>query len=108
MIKIFASQYKNQAFVLSAQGHAGAERNAQDHDLVCCAVSTLMGTLANSCAQLKQVKTVYRQSSGDALLRVKDVPQDMKMEVNIRFRMALDGLQALAIQYPECVRVTEE
>lgn len=108
MIKIFASQYNGEAYVLSATGHAGGERNEQDHDLVCCAVSTLMGTLANSCAQLQEVKTIYRQTSGDALLRVKKVPADMREEVAIRFRMALDGLQGLAQQYPECLRVTEE
>ena len=108
MIKIHASLGKEEAFMLSAEGHANAARNENDHDLVCCAVSTLFGTLANSCAMIEDINTVYHAASGNALVTVTNITDDLWAEVASRFRMATDGLQALAIQYPESLRVTEE
>ena len=106
MIKILACMGENAAFVLKAEGHANAERNEKDHDLVCCAVSTLVCTLANSCAMVEDVNTTYRQESGNALLTVDKITKERRQEIAIRFRMAADGLQGLQEQYPDSLRVT--
>lgn len=108
MIRIHASLGKDEAFCLSAEGHAGARRNEYDHDLVCCAVSTLMGTLANSCALIEDVNVVYHANSGNALVTVTKITEEIWPEIASRFRMALDGLQGLAMQYPGSLKVTEE
>lgn len=108
MIKIHASLGNDEAFCLSAEGHAGAGRNEYDHDLVCCAVSTLMGTLANSCALIDGVNTVYHSTKGNALVTVTNITDDIWPEIASRFRMAMDGLQGLAIQYPNSLKVTEK
>lgn len=108
MIIVHASLGRDEAFCLSAQGHANAMRNECDHDMVCCAVSTLMGTLANSCALIEDVNTVYHAASGNALVTVSKIPEEIWPEIASRFRMAMDGLQGLAIQYPKSLKVTEE
>lgn len=106
MISIKAEMGTHCAFNLFAEGHAGAERNENDHDLVCCAVSTIMGVLANSCAMIEDVNTVYHTHSGYALVTVTRIPDDLWAEINSRFQMALDGLEALSAQYPTCIKVT--
>lgn len=92
-------------FSLTAEGHANADRNEDGRDLVCCAVSTVMGMLANSCARIEDVNTVYHSRSGYAHVAVCSIPVDLWAEINSRFQMVLDGLEALAEQYPECLTV---
>ena len=43
-------------FRLSVTGHAGAEKNLQDHDLVCCAASTITQQLLHSLELLQEEK----------------------------------------------------
>ena len=97
MIKILASLGTEEAFTISAQGHAQAARNENDHDLVCCAVSTLLGTLANSCAWV-----------GDVNVTVTNISDDLWGEIASRFRMAMDGLEVLREQYPESLKISVE
>lgn len=106
MINIEAELGEDKVFYLMASGHANAERNEDGRDLVCCAVSTIMGVLANSCALIEEVRTVYHSRSGHAQVSVTDVPEKLRAEINSRFQMAVDGLEALAVQYPQCLWIT--
>ena len=106
MINIEAELGEDKVFYLMASGHADAERNEDGRDLVCCAVSTFMGVLANSCALIEDVRTVYHSRSGHAQVSVTDVPERLRAEINSRFQMAVDGLEALAVQYPQCLWIT--
>lgn len=92
------------AYMLTADGHANAPRNDKDNDLVCCAVSTIVQTLAFSCAIMEDVCTVYHTSSGHAMVTVTRF-DELEGEITSRFQMAADGLTALAEQYPECIRL---
>lgn len=105
MIRVEATINAEDHYMLTADGHAGAERNEQDHDLVCAAVSAIVQTLAFSCAQIEEVSTVYHTSSGHAMVNVTNY-DEMEGEITPRFRMALDGLAAMAQQYPQCITVT--
>lgn len=104
MIHITATIAAEDAYMLTADGHADAGRNEQDHDLLCAAVSAIVQTLAFSCAQIDEVSTVYHTSSGHATLVVTNY-DELEGEITPRFRMALDGLEALAQQYPEHISV---
>lgn len=108
MIKILASLGTEEAFMISAQGHAQAARNENEHDLVCCAVSTLLGTLANSCAWVGDVNVNYQTSSGNGLVTVTNISDDLWGEIASRFRMAMDGLEVLREQYPESLKISME
>lgn len=92
------------AYMLTADGHANAPRNDQDHDPVCCAVSTIVQTLAFSCALIEDVCTVFHTSSGHAMVTVTRF-DELEGEITSRFQMAADGLEALAEQYPEFIRL---
>lgn len=105
MINIEATLGEDAAFSLTAEGHAHADRNEHDHDLVCCAVSTILCTLANSCVQLDDVNTVYHSKPGYGHVMVTNVTEALWGEVESRFRMALDGLEVLAMQYPACIKM---
>ena len=91
-------------FSVEADGHAGADRNEHGHDLVCCAISTLICTLANSCAQLQGPATVYHTLDGFARLTVSNT-RTCPDEVRARLQMLLDGLHALEVQYPQNIRL---
>lgn len=108
MISIYAQMGRDETFCVSAHGHAKAARNEEDHDLVCCAVSTILCMLANSCALIGDVNTVYHASSGNALVTVTGIPDDLWAEINARFQMAVDGLTGLSIQYPQNLQVKVE
>jgi len=105
MINIEASIGVDHVFTLTAEGHAHADRNENDHDLVCCAVSTIICTLANSCAQMEDVNTVYHSKHGYGHVNVTSVPEDLWGEIVSRFQMAVDGLTVLALQYPDSIKI---
>lgn len=104
MITITANLGRDEVFSLTADGHAHGQRNENDHDLVCCAASTLLCTLANSCAQLDDVNVTYHARSGYGHVLVNNC-EELWDEVSSRFRMALDGLEGLAMQYPQSIRI---
>lgn len=106
MIRIIAEMGLDGSFTLTADGHARADRNEDGRDLVCCAVSTIMGVLANSCAQIEDVSTVYHSRHGYAHCAVTGIPEDLWAEINSRYQMAVDGLEALSVQYPQCLEVS--
>lgn len=105
MIRVEAIMGTDGDFSLTAEGHAQADRNEDGRDLVCCAVSTVMGMLANSCALIEDVRTVYHSRSGYGQVTVTGIPDDLWAEINSRFQMAVDGLEALSVQYPKCLAV---
>lgn len=94
-------------FTLIAQGHANQPRNEDGRDLVCCAASTIVTTLAISCAQIKGAVVNYHQESGYAALTVSNT-ETLWEELMPRFRMTEDGLQGLMDQYPQALRLTVE
>lgn len=98
---------KPNSFTVVASGHANAKRNEDGRDLVCCAISTLMCTLANSCAQIKGPATVYHTQSGMAELTVTNV-MAAPDEVKPRLQMLIDGFRVLEQQYPQNIRMTIE
>lgn len=104
MITITANLGRDEVFSLTADGHANGQRNENDHDLVCCAASTILCMLANSCARLEDVNVTYHQRSGYGHVLVNNC-EELWGEVSSRFRMALDGLEGLAMQYPQCLRI---
>lgn len=98
---------KPNSFTVVASGHANAKRNEDGRDLVCCAVATIMTTLANSCAQIKGPATVYHTQSGLAELTVTNV-MAAPDEVKPRLQMMVDGFRVLEQQYPQNIRMTIE
>lgn len=94
-------------FTVIADGHACAPRNEDGRDLVCCSISCLLTTLANSCAQLDGVQTIYKTTSGMAELYVSNTLAD-PAGIDARLQMAVDGLTGLAQQYPQSIRMTVE
>lgn len=100
-------RWKGEPFSLTARGHAGAARNEDGHDLVCCAISTIVQTLGVSCASLPDVQTTYHQADGFAEILVTGTEAHWDQLVP-RFQMAIDGLTVLASQYPQHVSLTVE
>lgn len=96
---------KPNSVTVIAAGHAMAERNEDGHDLVCCAISTLMTALAISCANLEGPATIYHTSGGYAELTIQNV-QTLPDEVRARVQMLIDGLTVLSQQYPQNIRMT--
>lgn len=98
---------KPNVFSVVASGHANAPRNEDGRDLVCCAIATLMGALAYSCAQIKGPATVYHKQSGLAELTVTNI-MTAPDEIRPRLQMLIDGLSVLEVQYPQNIRMTIE
>lgn len=101
--------WKKEPFMLTANGHAAAERSANGHDLVCCAASMLIQTLGVSCANVDGVNTTYHavKNVGFEQILVTDTEAHWD-ELVPRFQMALDGLTVLANQYPQHVSLSVE
>lgn len=100
-------RWKGEPFSLTARGHAEAARNEDGHDLVCCAVSTIIQTLGVSCASLMEVETVYHRADGFARILVTGTEAHWEQLVP-RFQMAIEGLTVLASQYPQHVSLSVE
>lgn len=108
MIKIVI-RWKDEPFTLTARGHAKAPRNAEGHDLVCCAVSTIIQTLGISCANVYGVNTVYHKIKADGFEEILATGTEAHWDELVpRFQMAIDGLTVLANQYPQNVSLTVE
>ena len=100
-------KWKDEPFSLMLDGHANAGRNEHDHDLVCCAVSTLVQTLGVSCVSLPDLNTRYQAQEGHVEILVTGTEAHWDKLVP-RFEMAIDGLTVLANQYPQHVTLTVE
>lgn len=98
-------KWKGEPFTMTVSGHARAKRNAEGHDLVCCAVATIAQTLAASCMSLEGVQSLFRTDDGFSNLIVSDTEAHWD-ELVPRFQMAIDGLTVLSAQYPDNITLT--
>ena len=84
---------------LTIRGHSGYA--TQGTDIVCAAVSTLFGTLANSLTEYTNDLVSVRSEPGDGLImwhsRISDAGR-------LLLESALLGLRDVAEQYPEHVK----
>lgn len=102
MIDVHASY---QDMSLRMQGHANAQRNEHDHDLVCCAASILVQTLVRSCGLYPGVAVVGDAASGNVNIRIDSEKVGQAAALH-RFQMCMDGLEMLEKSYPQSLRVT--
>lgn len=100
MIKV---THEKDVYGLSVSGHASAQKNAEGHDLVCCAVSALMQTLLYTASKSGHM---LDHETEDGYLRVAITPgQRFTRELQIMFRTVEDGIEMLAQAYPECIEM---
>ena len=89
---------------LVMRGHADHGRTPEGYDLVCCAASVLMYTLAYNAENSKLVDSVDTHfEPGDAFVTVcaSDGCHDRVLE---KIEVILGGLEMLEKRYPECIR----
>lgn len=88
---------------LIVTGHAGGKKNAQGHDLVCCAVSALMQTLLYTASKSGHM---LDHDAKDGHMHISITPgQAFTRELQVMFRTVEDGIEMLAQAYPECVEI---
>lgn len=105
MIKVWC-EHQDGYFMSQIRGHAGAEKNSEGHDLVCCSVSMLVQTLAYSLKRIPDISVKARMESGDAeLIVTKELNcSDQQWQLaSARITMYIDGLMLLINQYPQCI-----
>ncbi len=89
----------------TAEGHAGAT-GEREYDLVCCAVSVLTVTAANALEKVARVRPV--EAEGDGLVTCF-LPEGMSdgawKTAQIIFRTMECGLESIAAEYPEQLRI---
>ena len=91
---------------LVMEGHAGAEKNEHEHDLVCCAASTLMQTLLYSLSRQGHV-IEHAMRDGYMLIRChEDYAFDSQMAAT--FMAVEDGLEMLAQGWPEHIKFSDK
>lgn len=89
---------------LTVQGHADGARNGHDHDLLCCAVSTILQTLVASLIAMDDREPVYSLKPGDSYVQAHPDIRDWR-GVKVRFDMAMDGLRCLAAHNPDNLKI---
>ena len=95
--------HEEDVYGLSVVGHAGAEINAEGHDMVCCAVSALMQTLLYTASKSGHM---LDHETEDGYMRVAITPgQRFTRDLQIMFRTVEDGIEMLAQAYPECIEI---
>lgn len=100
MIKI---THETESYGLAVSGHAGAQQNAEGHDLVCCAVSTLMQTLLYTASKAGHM---LDHEAEDGYMRVAITPGErFTRDLMEKFRTVEDGIEMLAQAYPECIEI---
>lgn len=92
--------YNPDTLMVEATGHAGAAPYGQD--MVCCAVSVLMQTLAATGRKVGAVKS--SMEPGHAAVQVLPYPLQW-MEAEQRVEAIVDGLREVARSYPQYVRI---
>lgn len=99
MTKITISEFE-----VTAEGHAEAQR-VNDYDLVCCAISTLLGTLGNALLDMYNDNLLctppkIKQKSG--YVHIKAEPKkEYEVIVKQVFKSFMLGLEILSKQYPK-------
>lgn len=87
---------------ITVEGHAGAERNAQGHDLVCCAASVLLQAFLFS-AISEGYRAAWSLEPGNSRVELEEADRDEG--IRARLKMLEDGLCMLEKAYPKCIRV---
>jgi uncharacterized protein YsxB (DUF464 family) len=93
-----------EALSIHAKGHAKGPRNEYGHDLVCAAVSALMQGYAYAGTRTGHIMEIM-MDKGDMLARV-DPDATVHEELRNIFRGYCLGLQLVAENRPECLRIT--
>ena len=89
-------EWSKEKFELNVVGHAGYAEHGKD--IVCAAVSVIVGMLANEIDPGQQVEV----KSGLAMIHTA---YRSKLRANIVFGMVVDALLALEEQYPEYIKI---
>lgn len=89
---------------MEGQGHAKAGKNEYGHDLVCAAVSTLMQAYCYAGRRTGHVME-YMMDKGSFMARI-DPDATASNELRHIFEGYVLGLQLVAENYPEHVRIT--
>lgn len=84
---------------LTVNGHAG--KDPPEHSLICCAVSTLVQSLAFALESFVGDTVTSRLEPGDSCIRWGELGSDGKAIVDAFWL----GLSTLAAQYPENITV---
>lgn len=92
-----------------AYGHSNAPRNEQDNDLVCCAVSTLMCTLAREVEKHwlsgnTKAYPLVELKAGDSIVYCEPTRRAKKV-VEETFSTIANGFRGLAEQYPDYIKI---
>ena len=84
---------------LTAIGHAG--RDSPDHSLICCAVSTLIQSMAFALESLTDGEIEWQGEPGNASIRWGETGEAGKTIIDAFWL----GLSHLAAQYPQHIEI---
>ena len=91
---------------LRAEGHAGA--GTAGNDLICAGISAITGTLAQYLLRYEWLmRPEIEMEPGQCRIRAKPLP-GRRRQAQEAYRMAMDGLEMLARQFPDHVRTEED
>lgn len=85
------------------KGHAGAEKNAEGHDLVCASASMLIYALVESS---RGVGCEYSLDSGNAWIRIRPGRDNLE-KARAKVELVVDGFKLLQSQYPQCISLRD-
>lgn len=95
-------RYSDDYFILEAKGHAGAAKNEYGHDLVCCAVSTLMDTYEYAS---RMEGCIMQVEADKGYKRVEPDPDCMYQPALKHYLTCKSGMEMLARERPQHVRL---
>lgn len=92
---------------IQAQGHANHGFNEVGHDLVCCAVSTLICALAIEIESRDDLENFeIQQDSGYSLISA-EATEGSERAIEALFDMVERGLRDISEQYPKSLKITQ-
>lgn len=107
MTEIKIDKFKR-GYDISIKGHAGAVRNEQDNDLVCCAISTLVCAACNMIELLtesgKAQESIAIAEPGMSRLYIKAMPQETRYIQGVMDTFII-GLEGIREVYPEYINI---
>lgn len=89
---------------LTMTGHACAEHNGEGHDLVCCAASVLVQSLAYYAQRKDCIEVDGHFRKGDARVKLRPFGGHY-CEARTAFAVTLSGLEMLAAAYPQHISI---
>ena len=89
---------------VTMEGHANAPRNADNHDLVCCAASVLIQALVYWAQREKHVAVAGSLDKGDAHVTLQPEP-GYYMHAKTAYKVMERGLEMLQEAHPECISI---